>query len=297
MAETVFHVVRNHAGRMLVAWTEAFVRADPDLARKVIPVPSETREAYREAIGGRIGKALTEGGRRGECAWMFYPAKRDDVRTVFFIDGGTLFVKKTVVGRAFRIFPTRFSQREVAPLPVFKGESVKERLAPFVSACDYEGAKDELIRFFDELMKAYPPVRPGVLPECTFDAIPQNCIVDADGKYNFFDLEYDMRGGVPLAYLIVRAVHTALISLKHMHGRPFDCRKCQEALFAHYGVEIGKREVDRVNTAVKRFNTFGPLRVLTNIWLSLLPVRAWRMRFCWWSMVPKTDCGRNIDGR
>lgn len=287
MAEPVFHVVRNHAGRMLVVWTEAFVHADPDLARKVIPVPLETAEAYREAIGESVGRSLAEGLGRGECAWMFYPAKRDDVRTVFFLDGDTLFVKKTVGRRVCRLLPTRFFQREVAPLPVFKGESVKERLAPFVSAFDYEGAKNELIRFFDELMKAYPPIRPGVLPDCTFDAIPQNCIVDERGQYRFFDLEYDMRGGVPLAYLIVRAVYTALIPLRRDSGVPFDYRKCQEELFVHYGVRIEKREVDRINAAVKRFNTFGPARVLTNVWLSLLPVRAWRMRFCWWSMEPK----------
>jgi hypothetical protein len=287
MSEAVLHVVRNHAGRMLVAWTEAFVRADPDLARKVIPVPLETSEAYREEIGGRFRRTLAEGIGRGECAWMFYPAKRDDVRTVFFLDGDTLFVKKTVERRACRLLPTLFFQREVAPLPIFKGMSVKDRLSPFVSACDYDGAGNELIRFFDELMKVYPPVRPGVLPECTFDAIPQNCIVDADGKYNFFDLEYDMRGGVPLAYLIVRGVYTALIPLRRDSGTPFDYRKCQEDLFAHYGVRIEKREVDGINAAVKRFNTFGPARVLTNVWLSLLPVRAWRMRFCWWSMEPE----------
>ena len=56
---------------------------------------------------------------------------------------------------------------------------------------------------------------------------------------------------------------------------------------SHYGVEVNRNECLKINAAAKRFNTTGVKRMLTNVWLSLIPVRAWRLKFCWWSTVPK----------
>ena len=70
---------------------------------------------------------------------MFYPSKRDDVRTVFFKEQEKLFVKKTVFRRAFRILPQRFTQREVPPLSIFKGSNVADNIRDLIRNGDCEG--------------------------------------------------------------------------------------------------------------------------------------------------------------
>ena len=280
------HVVRNRAGRMLVAWTDDFTRADPELAANVIPVPPAEAAAYVETPGGETFLEFASAMARGECAWMFYPSKLDDVRTVFFIEDGRLFVKKSVPRRARRLAAQKFVQREIPPLPIFKGRSVADMVAEKARLLDYGGVESTLDMFFTEMEKAYPPISEGVMPPCTFDAIPQNCIVSADGRYNFFDLEYDMRGGVPLSYLIFRAVCTTVVRMEKELHMGYDYWRTIRALAERRGVAVDKDECLRINAAAKRFNTQGVRRMLTNIWLSLLPVRAWRTRFCWWSTVP-----------
>ena len=288
--EAVF-AVRNNAGRLLVAWTDAFPRLDPELAAKVVPIPLDTAERYREDPSEKEIRKLVNAAKVGECAWIFYPAKCDDVRTVFFADGERLFVKKVVLGSRRRFGNQRFVQRELPPVPIFKGKSVAERLRPLVEAKDYQGVERELVAFFGELLRAYPPICDGVLPECTFDAIPQNCIVDGEGRYNFFDLEYDMVGGVPLAYLVFRSVCTTAVQITKEKHLGYDYWRTIRDVASHYGVKVDGDECLRINAAAKRFNTTGMKRMLTNVWLSLIPVRVWRLKFCWWSTVPKIKEG------
>ena len=183
------YVVRNHAGRPLVAWTDAFVAANPELAAKVIPVSLEDRTCYLETKSSRIHDELRVAISDNECAWMFYPSKRDDVRTVFFIEEGKLFVRKTVGRRAWRLCHQMFSQREVPPLPIFEGENAADKIGVYMRAGDYEGAARAVIKFVEGLVAEFPVDVSGRLPPCTFDAIPQNCIVSDDGRSNFFDLE------------------------------------------------------------------------------------------------------------
>ena len=285
-AERIF-AVRNHAGKLLVAWTDCFLKMDPTLAAKVIPISLETAHMYEEDVSLKEIRRLIRATKGGECAWIFYPAKADDVRTVFFERGGELFVKKTVAKRSWRFGGRRFAQRELPPVPIFKGESVAQRLQTPALRKDYSRVETELMAFFDELLRQYPPVGTDVLPACTFDAIPQNCIVDSAGRYNFFDLEYDMEGGVPLAYLIFRAVCSTVVRLEKEKHMGYDYWKTMRHVASHYGVTIDKDECFRINAAVKRFNTISAKRLLTNAWLSMIPVRAWRLRFCWWSTTPK----------
>lgn len=281
------YAVRNRAGRLLVAWTDSFLEADRELAEKVIQVPVETASLYVEPDDSRLSRALSGAVEAGECAWMFYPAKRDDVRTVFFMEDGDLFVRKDVLHRAFRPFSFgRFVQLEVPPLPVFKGERVSDRVCRLVSALDYDGVVRELSAFIQRLMAAYPPIASGILPETTFDAIPQNCIIDAAGQYNFFDLEYSMFGGVPLAYLVSRAVLTTVYRHVRDAKIAYDCARTLNDLAGAFGVEVDIANTLRINRMHKRFTSYGPMRILTNVMLAFLPVRDWRMRLCWWSVEP-----------
>ena len=286
ISDELIYVVRNHAGRPLVAWTDAFVRSDPQLAGKVVPIPIAEQSNYLEKKDYRLLDELRRAIADNECAWMFYPSKRDDVRTVFSLIEGQLYVSKVVGRRALRILPQRFFQRNISPLPIFKGTNQFEYFRELMIAKDYEAVARAFIGYIKGLMDVFPPMSNGVLPPCTFDAIPQNCIVSKDGKMNFFDLEYDMVGGVPLSYLIFRSVTSTLFKISRVERVGFDFRKCIQMIANHFKVVIDEKKCHEINASIKRFNTFGFRRILTNIWLSLLPVRSWRLRFCWWSMIP-----------
>lgn len=282
------YAIRNNAGRVLVAWTDVFTQADPDLAVKVIPVPLDRKNDYLEPKDSALWRSLQTSSADNECAWMFYPSKRDDVRTVFFREDGRLFVKKTVLSRAFRPFFRRFRQREVSPLPIFKGKSAADDIRDCIRNGDCEGASRRLAFFIKGLVKSFPLSPDGRLPPCTFDAVPQNCIISDDGEFHFFDLEYDMRGGVPLMYVIFRSMVATLYKIPARERRGFNFRKCMAAVADQFNVSIDEAKCHRINASIKRFNSLGFCRILTNVWLSLLPVRSWRLRFCWWSMIPKT---------
>ena len=280
------YVVRNHAGRPLVAWTDAFVRSDPQLAEKVVPIPIAEQSNYLEKKDCRLLDELRRAIADNECAWIFYPSKRDDVRTVFFIENCELFVRKTVGRRAYRFRRHFFSQREVAPLPIFRGESAAEKIGAFMRAGDLEGSVKAVIAFVENLIQNFSIDAFGRLPPCTFDAIPQNCIVSDNGKSNFFDLEYDMYGGVPLSYIIFRSISSTLFRIPSKDRLGFQYRECLRLVAEYFNVKMCEDDFHKINASIKRFNSFGVHRFLTNIWLSLLPVRSWRLRFCWWSMIP-----------
>lgn len=287
-SNAALYAIRNNAGRVLVAWTDIFTLSDPDLAAKVIPVPLERKNDYLEPKDSVLWRSLQTAIADNECAWMFYPSKRDDVRTVFFREDGRLFVKKTVLSRAFRPFFQRFRQREVSPLPIFKGKSAADNIRDCIRNGDCEGASRRLAFFIKGLVKSFPLSQDGRLPPCTFDAVPQNCIISDDGEFHFFDLEYDMRGGVPLMYAIFRSMVVTLYKIPARERRGFNFRNCMAAVADQFNVSIDEAKCHRINASIKRFNSLGFCRILTNVWLSLLPVRSWRLRFCWWSMIPKT---------
>lgn len=287
-SNAALYAIRNNAGRVLVAWTDVFTQADLELAAKVIPVPIERKNDYLEPKDSALWRSLQTAIADNECAWMFYPSKRDDVRTVFFREDGRLFVKKTVLSRAFRPFFQRFRQREVSPLPIFKGKSAADNIRRYIRNDDCEGVSRELAFYIKGLLKRFPLTSDGRLPPCTFDAVPQNCIISDDGEFQFFDLEYDMQGGVPLMYIIFRSMVTTLYKLPVCDRKDFDFRKCMAPVADQFNVSIDEAKCHRINASIKRFNSLGFCRILTNVWLSLLPVRSWRLRFCWWSMIPKT---------
>ena len=91
---------------------------------------------------------------------------------------------------------------------------------------------------------------------------------------------------VPLSYLIFRSVCTTVVQFVRGKRLGYDYWRSVRDVASHYGVEVKEDECLKINAAVKRFNTTGMGRLLTNVWLSLIPVRAWRLRFCWWSTLP-----------
>lgn len=279
------YVFTNRFGKVLLFYTEKFVAIAPEIAAKISPAPLHDRAAYD--VGGEIDNYpdVKDMLAAGAVAGMFYPAKRDDVRTVFFEMDGRCFVKKTVGVRAGRRERYGFRQLEIPPTPLYKGLSVRELMAKgSKSVDDYERI---LVAFIDELMRQFPLLPNGNLPECTFDAIPHNCIVDTDGRYNFFDLEYEMIGGVPLAYMIERIVMATVPSLSRETGAQDCSYEIADRLASHYHVTLDWRGYERICRRNKLFNTRSPKRIAGNILLSLIPFRAIRERLRWWSSIPK----------
>lgn len=275
----------NRFGKVLSFYTEDFIAIEPKVAAKISPVPLDERAKYD--VSTRIDdypeiKVLIA---RGAVAALFYPAKRDDVKTVFFVRDGQCFVKKTVDKRTKKRERYGFRQLAIGPTPIYKGQSVRDRLA--ASNHTIEAYTKILTDYLDELMRQFPPLSNGNLPERTFDAIPQNCIIDSEGKYNFFDLEYDMVGGVPLAYLIERVVMTTIPRLSLETGTLNCSYALAERLAEQYKVALDWRAYWRVCKRNKLFNTRSPKRIATNCLLSLIPFRALRERLCWWSFTPE----------
>ena len=274
--KTKVYLFKNAAGLPVRAFTDAFFEVEPELAAKLCPVVTEELEPY----------AVLRDVADGEVAWLYAPYKIDEVTTVFFVEGGRCYVKKVMGRRARRWRRPVFEQHALDPVPIYKGPTAREVMTPAIACGDADEVKRQMISFLEELMKAYPPLRQGILPDCTFDAIPQNCIIGADGVYHFFDLEGDMKGGVPLAYLIYRIADTTLVRTPKNPGVKLDVKGIVADVDRHFGVEPDNKAHAAITKALKRYNTLCIRRVLTNIWISLLPFKSWKQRFRWWSHKP-----------
>lgn len=258
------------------AFTDKFFDIEPELAERLCPVARDKLDKY----------CVMREVEPGEVAWLYAPYKVDKVTTVFFVEDGRCYVKKVLEKRARRWRKSIFVQHGMPPTPIYRGPTARDLMTPAIERGDVEEVERQMIRFIDELQSAYPPIRSGVLPECTCDAIPQNCVIDGDGKYHFFDLEGDMKGGVPLAYLIYRIAYTTIARTPKNPGVWFDLHRIVSEVDRHYGVEPDDKAHAAITRELKRYSTFSVSRVLTNVWMSLLPFKSWKRRFRWWTRTP-----------
>lgn len=275
----------NAAGRPLRVVGRPLIDREPVLAARLLPVPAEpgALEAHRLPEGHPLARALAPGAERGEAAWLFYPAKRDRVRTVFFFRDGACLVRKDVLSRARRPASCPFSQRALPPGPIYPGHPVADDLARPARARDWDAAERVLARFFRALTERFPPDGRGLLPPETLDAVPRNCLADDAGRYFFFDLEYAMRGGVPLSYLVYSAVKADVASRLPKKERPAVVARLYGALCGRLSLEPRMGRDAAIARALKAFNTGSLRRRVCSALLSLLPVKRWRERLCWWS--------------
>jgi hypothetical protein len=277
----------NPSGRMLSFFTSEFISCEPDLAKKLLPVSLAELESYEVREGDKYYPIIRRAVDDGECAAMFYPAKRNEMKTVFFFKDGECFVRKDVSERLQRRKRFGFRQLKIDSLPVYRGPTVYDVAVAAAISHGEDGVVEVLIRFVEEVMARYPGVNPQTLLGVTFDAIPANCVLTDDGRYNFFDLEYEMIGGVPLGYLIERIAMTTAPRMNRENNLRISCYRIAERLAERFGVNLDWCRYKRVCAAHKKFNTLSLLRILTNIWLSFLPVKSWRERFCWWLNKPE----------
>lgn len=277
----------NPAGRLLSFFTSEFVSREPELAGKLLPVPFEKLEPYKVRPDNKYYPSIRRAVESGESAVLHYPAKRNEMRTVFFFKDGGCFVRKDVSERLLRRERFGFRQLKIDPLPVYRGPTVYDLAVSAAVSRGEDGVVEVLTDFVEEVVKRYSGEDPQMLQGRMFDAIPANCIVTDDGNYNFFDLEYDMIGGVPLGYFIERISMTTAPRMNREKGVRISCYRVADRIAERFGSRIDWRRYKKVSAAHKRFNTLSLSRVLTNVWLSLLPVKAWRERFCWWLMKPE----------
>lgn len=281
-----FFAFHNRAGRLLRAVSQTLVEGKPDLARILVTpaIPLEGLAPYRVAQGTPLYAQLAERARAGEVAWLFYPAKRDDLETVFSLHEGVWCVEKRVLRRCRRLLPTRFRQRALPrePLLQMPGHVPADRLREAATRGDWPTVEAELEAFLRGVRAAFPESQNGLLPEHALDAVPRNCLVDAAGRYRFFDLEYELLGGVPLSYLLYSTIKADIVS--HLPKREREPRLA--ALYAEgcrrLGLVPALARDRKTARQLKAFNTRSPARLLTTLLMAFVPVRAWRQRLMWW---------------
>ncbi|MBP5510031.1 MAG: hypothetical protein J6Z49_03865 [Kiritimatiellae bacterium] len=278
-----FYGFFNPAGRLLRVLSERFVNELPDLAAKLSPVPLSELPRYEFPSGKPLHVQFTRRNFDGEFAWMFYPAKRDNVQTVFSNVDGVWRVEKRVLHRALRSPFCPFRQLALDPEPLLPGIAADVAMAADVQGGAWSEAMVRLESFFKALVTQYPLDKKGRLPAGMVDALPRNAVAEAKGGLHFFDLEYARRGGVRLSFLIYRAIKMDLLfHLPKAERGQIDFKGSYESLCLSFGVKPRFRSDARESCALKRFTSGSLRRTLCRFFLLFVPKRA-RPRHEWWS--------------
>ena len=224
-------------------------------------------------------------------AWLFYPGRRDRVETVFLLRDERCYVVKRVYKRIWRGLSCPFHQLELPPAPLIDGVSVADKLRQLVIKTHFQRGKNVrwgsvkrlLYRFFAELLKQFPLDERGKLPPNALEAIPRNCMIDRSGRYRFFDLEYDLKGGVPPSLLVYRALTSDVVSSlkKDDRDRVLELLYREICTTLHFKGDL--RQSMAWGRRLKRFNTGSFARLFATPAISLLPKREWRMKLQGWS--------------
>ena len=280
----VFYAFHNRAGRLLRAVSQTLVEGFPSLARTLITraIPLDGLAPYRVPESSALYAQLLAKSRAGEIAWIYYPSRRDRVETVFSLHDGVYCVEKLVHKRCRRLLPAKFRQRVLPREPLLQGTPLADRFQQWVAKDDWQAVGDGLEAFLRALLTAFPETRNGLLPAYALDAVPRNCMIDAAGRYRFFDLEYDLIGGVPLSYLLYSTIKADIVS--HLPKCEREARL--SALYAEGCRRLGLTPAlkrDRTTARqLKAFTTRSPARLLTNLLRAFIPVKAWRQKLMWW---------------
>lgn len=278
----------NAAGEPLRVISQTLIDREPNLAARLLPVSPDAASLAPYRLPPDSPRccrfaALCE---TNEVAWIFYPAKLDRVVTAFSFRKGVCCVEKRVLNRARRPVGCPYRQREIPPEPLVPGAPVSEMLKPFVEARDWASVETTLERFFKALLAAFPLDAKGMFPSCTLDAVPRNCMLDEKGVYRFFDLEYDLAGGVPPTYPLFSGLKADVVRLLPKSERDATLRNLYAALCMHLGLTPQFDKDAAIALGLKRFNTESTERTFRVALLSLIPVKRWRRRWMWWSDEP-----------
>jgi len=289
MTETeTFYVFRNATGRLLRVLSARLFDENPSLAAALAPVSRDELPRFVEPPGSETCAVFRNRAAKGEIAWIFYPARRDRVETVFSSDGTTIRVEKRVLHRARRWFDRRFRQRALSPEPLTHGEPVARAMEAAMRTGDFDRAFALLEAFFRTLTAQFPLDANACLPSTLVDAVPRNAMRDETGRLQLFDQEYERRGGVRLSFLIYRAIKMDLLfHLPKKQRRSIPFRLRYETLCRALGVPPAFCADERESKALKRFTSSSPWRIPVKLFLVLLPKR-FRKRLMWWDSAVAT---------
>ncbi len=261
----VFYAFHNHAGRLLRVVSQTLVDRFPMLAKTLVTraIPLDDLAPYRVPESSDLYAQLLEKARTGEIAWIYYPSRRDRVETVFSLHDGVYCVEKIVHKRCRRLLPTKFRQRVLPREPLLEGTLLADRFQQWIAKGDWQAVGEELEVFLRVLLSAFPETRNDLLPAHALDAVLRNCMIDAAGRYRFFDLEYDLIGGVPLSYLLYSTIKADIVS--HLPKCEREARL--SALYAEgcrrLGLTPSLRRDRKTARQLKAFITRSPARLLT----------------------------------
>lgn len=286
MTTPALYVFFNAAGRPLRAVSEMLLRRRPGLAQSLSPVPVAELPRYALPLDEDLHAELFRRADKGEVAWIFYPTRRDKVETVFSFRGDVCLVEKRVLHRAWRGPGCRFRQLALPPEPLAKGVSVNLPIAEFVKGGNWKDAFDKLETFFRLLLAAFPLDARGCLPPNMVDALPRNAVINESGALQFFDLEYERKSGVPLSFLIYRALRMdMLFRLPKTQRRNIAFRKEYGEMCRRLGVAPRFSADAHESKALKRFTSSSPWRLPLKIVFAVFP-RSLRRRLAWWDATP-----------
>lgn len=280
----VFYAFRNRAGRLLRAISGVLLEGNPALARNLLPdaLRPDALAPYRVPERGPLYARLLAGHRAGEVAWLYYPAKRDRVETVFSCHDGVWCVEKRVLRRCPRGKGCRFRQRALPREPLLRGELLGERFRRLAEARAWDALRVEIERYLRALPAAFPEAENGRLPPHALDAVPRNCMIDDEGRYRFFDLEYEAAGGCTPSYLLYSTVKADVVSHLPKRERNARLRELYAGTCRRLGLPDTFDADRRQARQLKAFTSRSPARLLTRLLMAVTPVASWRRRMMWW---------------
>lgn len=279
-----FYAFYNGRGRLLRAISQSLAEQNPALVKALISpaVPLEQLDAYALSETTPLYATLQARAQDGEVAWLFYPAKRDHVETVFSQHNCTYYVEKRVYHRSRRLPGNKFRQLALPKEALLSGAPLQERFCQLIAQGAWGAVDLELDAFFKASFATFPLDPAGQLPPQVLDAVPRNCLVHPDGRYQFFDLEYERAGGCPPTYIIYSTLKCDIVSHLPKHERAERLQTLYRKFCQKFGLEPDFKGDEKIARQLKRFISYSPGRLLTNIALAFIPVRAWRRRLIWW---------------
>ena len=90
---------------------------------------------------------------------------------------------------------------------------------------DIEKLKQCLEIFICEVFRQFKTDDNLTLNGIAFDMVPQNCIIDNDGRYKFIDFEYSLKGGINKSFMIYRILRCAGTDIDYKMLYDYFCDK------------------------------------------------------------------------
>ncbi len=173
-----------------------------DISNSLLFVASSQTDSptYRQVLGKMLGDK--------EGAWHYSLQRKHPTVTAFTIgsEHAPSVVTKSLLKENLEVIDEGLiSWVKPAPAPVLIGPKLSHLLkqaAYFGGATEYE---DLLVRYLRETLTQFEISSTQLRPEA-YDAVPQNAILNADGLFQHFDLEWKLKQPMAKSWFLFRSV-------------------------------------------------------------------------------------------